>query len=98
MLIRRAMKGILPEKVLWNRNKGIQSADIAQRIVKHRSDIDIALATLERSELARHYLDLASMRVIFESIQHKIDVESRRLCAMILMRGLMVGKFLLRFE
>jgi asparagine synthase (glutamine-hydrolysing) len=98
MLIRRAMAGYLPKKVLWNRNKGIQSADIAQRIVEHRCEIGLALTKLERSELACHYLDLPRMRTIFEAVQHKIDGDSFGQSTLILLRGLMVGQFLLRFE
>jgi asparagine synthase (glutamine-hydrolysing) len=98
MLIRRAMAGYLPKKVLWNRNKGIQAADIAQRIVEHRGEIGLALTKLERSELACHYLDLPRMRTIYEAVQHKIDVDSFRQSTLVLLRGLMVGQFLLRFE
>jgi asparagine synthase (glutamine-hydrolysing) len=98
MLIRRAMADYLPEQVLWNRLKGRQAADIAQRIVNHRSDIDRALAELEQSELACHYLDLPRMRTVFKSVQHKIDGNSLLQCGSVLMRGLMVGKFLQRFE
>lgn len=98
MLIRRAMAGYLPEKVLWNRNKGLQSADIAQRIVEHRSDIGMALAKLEGSDLACHYLDLPRMQAIFKSVQHKIDSDSFSQSGLVLLRGLMVGLFLQRFE
>jgi asparagine synthase (glutamine-hydrolysing) len=97
MLIRRAMTDYLPEQVLWNRSKGIQAADIAQRIVDNRSDIGMALDKLERSELACHYLDVPRMRAILESVQHKIDRDSHTQCRAML-RGLMVGQFLLRFE
>jgi asparagine synthase (glutamine-hydrolysing) len=98
MLIRRAMADYLPEQVLWNRRKGVQAADIAQRIVEHRIDIGMVLTKLERSELACHYLDLPRMRTIFESVQHKIDSDSFTQSRLVLQRGLMVGQFLLRFE
>lgn len=98
MLIRRAMSGYLPERVLRNRRMGMQAADIAQRIVNHRSEMSTALAKLEQSELARQYLDLPKMRSVFDSVQHKIDRENSVDCIMILLRGLMVGLFLLRFD
>jgi asparagine synthase (glutamine-hydrolysing) len=98
MLIRRAMADYLPEQVLWNRSKGIQAADIAQRIVDNQSDVGMALAKLDQSELACHYLDLPRMRAIFESVQYKIDSDSYEQCGLVLLRGLMVGQFLLRFE
>jgi asparagine synthase (glutamine-hydrolysing) len=98
MLIRRAMAGYLPDLVRWNRRKGAQAADIGQRIVDHRSEMGMALARLDRSELARHYLDLPRMRAVFESVQHGIDRENNGQSATILLRGLMVGLFLLRFD
>jgi asparagine synthase (glutamine-hydrolysing) len=98
MLIRRAMAGYLPERVRWNRRIGVQSADLGQRILDHRSGMATALARLERSELARHYLDLPKMRGVFESLQHRIDRENNAQSGMVLLRGLMVGLFLLRFE
>jgi asparagine synthase (glutamine-hydrolysing) len=98
MLIRRAMADYLPEQVLWNRRMGVQAADIGQRIVDHRGEMGTALAKLEQSELARHYLDLPKMRGVFESVQHGIDPTNSEECGTILSRGLMVGLFLLRFD
>jgi asparagine synthase (glutamine-hydrolysing) len=98
MLIRRAMADYLPKQVLWNRRKGIQGADMAQRIVEHRTEIGTVLAKMERSEMACHYLDLPRMRAVFESVQHKIDGDSFDQCGSILLLGLMVGLFLQRFE
>jgi len=97
-LIRRAMSGYLPERVLRNRRLGAQAADIAQRIVDHRSEMSTALAKLEQSELARQYLDLPKMRSVFDSVQHTIGRDNSVQCGTILMRGMMVGLFLLRFE
>jgi asparagine synthase (glutamine-hydrolysing) len=98
LLIRRAMAGCLPERVLWNRRRGVQAADVAQRLIHHRSELDAALASLERSELARHYLDLPKMRTVFESVQHRIERKSIGQCSLVLLRGLMVGLFLLQFD
>ena len=98
LLIRRAMAGYLPDLVRLNRRIGFQAADIGQRIVDHRSEMDTALTKLEQSELARHYLDLPRIRAVFESLQHGIDHENTSQCGTILLRGLMVGLFLLRFD
>jgi asparagine synthase (glutamine-hydrolysing) len=98
LLIRRAMSGYLPEQVRWNRRRGFQASDRAQRVVDHRNDMEAALARLERSELARHYLDLPRMRRVFESVQHGIDSENSFQTQTVLGRGLMAGLFLLRFD
>lgn len=98
MLIRRAMAGHLPEQVLWNTRKGRQAADLPQRLLSHRSELDEALTRLEQSPLACRYLDLPRMRSDFRSVQQGIDSTSYRKCSSILSRGLMVGLFLLRFD
>ena len=98
MLIRRAMAGYLPDEVLWNRRRGVQASDVGQRVVDHRSDIEAALAKVERSELACHYLDLPKMRRVFEAVQHGIEPKNRYQCVAVLLRGLGVGLFLLRFD
>ena len=98
MLIRRAMAGYLPDRVLWNQRRGRQGADMGQRILDHRSEMATALTRLEKSELAHQYLDLPRMRAVFESLQRGIDRSHYRQCGSILLRGLMVGLFLLRFE
>jgi asparagine synthase (glutamine-hydrolysing) len=98
MLIRRAMAGYIPDEVLWNLRKGVQGSDVAQRVFDHRSDIEAALSKVERSELACHYLDLPKMRRVFDSVQHRIEPKNREPCVTILLRGLAVGLFLLRFD
>jgi asparagine synthase (glutamine-hydrolysing) len=98
LLIRRAMAGYLPERVRLNRRVGIQAADIAQRVVDHRSEMESALTRLEQSQLVHHYLDLPKMRGVFESVQHRIDPTGNEQCGTILLRGLMVGLFLLQFD
>jgi asparagine synthase (glutamine-hydrolysing) len=98
LLIRRSMAGYLPERVRFNRRVGIQAADIAQRVVVHRDEMESALTSLEQSQLVHYYLDLPKMRGVFESLQHRIDSTGREQCGTILLRGLMVGLFLLQFD
>ena len=98
MLIRRAMAGYLPEQVLRNQRRGIQAADVAQRVVDHQSEVGTVLTRLEQSELARHYLDLPRMHDVFESVKCGIDRNNSVQCGVVLLRGLMVGLFLLRFD
>jgi len=97
-LIRRATAGLLPEKVRWNRRLGVQAADLAQRVLDHASDMEAALAEVEGSGLAREYLDVPKMRGVFDSVQKRIDPESSSQCGTVLLRGLMAGLFLLRFD
>jgi asparagine synthase (glutamine-hydrolysing) len=98
MLIRRAMVGDLPDRVLWNPRKGRQAADLRQRILEHLGQVDEVLTRLEQSTLACRYLDLPRMRGAFQSVQQSSDRSTYRQCGSILSRGLMVGLFLQRFD
>jgi asparagine synthase (glutamine-hydrolysing) len=97
-LIRRAMEGILPPPVRWNTRRGLQAADIGQRILDSQEEIAAVLARLERSDLARHYLDLPLLQQVFRSLQRHIDPQSTNASNNILLRGLMAGLFLLCFD
>jgi asparagine synthase (glutamine-hydrolysing) len=57
-LIRRAMWGLLPDKVLTNRLKGLQSADWFEKVGCRRSEFAAALVELSRSPLVRRAIDL----------------------------------------
>lgn len=97
LLIRHAMRGLMPESVLWYKERGIQSADIGQRIRANRAEIETALQKLESSALAQYYLDLPYMADLFQSVQDKLDVTTRATASRLL-RGLIIGLFLQRFE
>jgi asparagine synthase (glutamine-hydrolysing) len=97
-LIRRAMEGLLPPQVRWNTRRGLQAADIGQRILDSREEIAAALERLERSDLARHFLDVALMQQVFRSLQARIDPQNTKASGPILLRGLMAGIFFLCFE
>ena len=96
-LIRRAMQGYLPDAVRLNTRRGLQAADVGQRVLESRSEIETALADLEQHELARQILDLPRMANVLASMQHSLTPQNTAECGTILLRGLMVGLFLLRF-
>jgi asparagine synthase (glutamine-hydrolysing) len=97
-LIRRAMEGLLPPLVRWNTRRGFQAADIGRRILDSQEEIVGVLAQLERSDLARHYLELPVMQQVLRSLQTSIDPQNTDASDSILLRGLMAGLFLLRFD
>ncbi len=57
-LIRRAMWGLLPEKVLTNRRAGLQAADWHEKLEGRRDEFARELGELAQSPLARRALDL----------------------------------------
>ena len=98
MLIRRAMAGQMPESVLWNQRRGQQSADIVHRVLAEQAEIDDVLHRLEASALARQYLHLSSMRDVFGRLSYRADAAATLNTNAVLLRGLMIGLFLLDIE
>ena len=70
LLIRQAMAGLMPESVLWNKCRGLQSADIGQRIRASQAEIEKALQRLESSAFVRHYVDLPRVVAAFQTVRH----------------------------
>ena len=97
-LVRRAFKGMMPDEVLLNRRKGLQSADIVYRIRHFAGEVDTALARLEQSQLAREYLDIDKMRQVFRAARSgKVTSKLSAECATVLMRGMMTGLCLTKY-
>lgn len=67
-LIRRAMRGILPDEILSNRRRGMQSADLLMNLEPQLPDLLSELERLEASPLASRYLDLPRMRKLLEAL------------------------------
>ncbi len=58
MLVKRMMKGQLPDEVLYAKKKGMQSADIVYRAKAQQEEITAAISTLKSSSAAGHYMDV----------------------------------------
>jgi len=96
-LLRRALRGLLPDQVRLNRRRGLQAADICRRVRDNVTEIAEALHRLERHTLAPEVLDLPKMRRVLQSIQTGTTRENTGEAITILSRGLGVGMFLWRF-
>jgi asparagine synthase (glutamine-hydrolysing) len=96
-LLRRALRGLLPDKVRLNRRTGLQAADICRRLRRNATEIEAALHRLERHSLASFVLDLPRMGRVLQSLQSETTRENTGEALTILLRGLGVGMFLLRF-
>ncbi len=92
-LIRRAMSGSIPHDVLWDKRRGLQSADIGQRIRADKERTAAALATIKQSDLAQEYLDFHRLQQSFDTICARLDGNTFR-NSLTLMNGLRVGLFL----
>jgi asparagine synthase (glutamine-hydrolysing) len=96
-LIRRAMLGYLPDSVRLNTRRGLQAADLVERVLANRAEIETGLARLKQHALARQALDLPRMQAVLVSLEHGLTPKKSGDCSTILLRGLMAGYFLLRF-
>jgi hypothetical protein len=92
------MQGLLPEDVVWNPLRGRQAADVGERMLEHAEEMDAALSQLERSSLAREYLNLGRMKSLSRRVRYAVDPSLTARVQTILLRGLAVGLFLERFE
>jgi len=57
-LIRRAMWGLLPDKILTNRKSGLQAADWYEKLSSQRGELARQVAELSQSALVRRVIDL----------------------------------------
>jgi asparagine synthase (glutamine-hydrolysing) len=67
-VLRTMMKGRLPDSVRLNAKKGLQSADIVQRLYAHRAEMDAVLAEMEAAGFGR-FVDLPKMRTQWKALQ-----------------------------
>jgi asparagine synthase (glutamine-hydrolysing) len=97
-LVRRAFNGRMPDKILWNRDRGRQAADIVLRLKAESQRIGNIIDRLNKSSAAREILDLPKMTTILTRVQTENRTGIFTQSTNILLRGLMVGLFLLRHE
>jgi len=94
-IIRQAMAGYLPDDVRLNKRRGMQTADIGYRLLADAQNMEIALSALHNSSQAQTYLDIDKMQLVWNKLQQNIDSKISLDCVTILLRGLMVGLFLM---
>jgi asparagine synthase (glutamine-hydrolysing) len=99
-LVRRAMAAQLPAEVVDNSLRGQQASDWYARLYGARDELAAELTRLERSDLAREYLDLSRMRRLYEQMPAApADWGTiMRDYYRVLQHGVMVGRFLCWFE
>jgi asparagine synthase (glutamine-hydrolysing) len=98
MLIRRAMKDVLPDEVLWSKRRGRIAADTGHRICQSFAEFSATLDRFDNCAVICECLDLPTMRSVLERIPTHSSAGPRRDADIAyLMRGVTIGKFLLRF-
>ena len=97
-LVRRAFNGKMPEAILWNKARGRQAADIVLRIKAESQRIENIMDKLNKSSAACEILDMPKIADVLVRIQTEKNPDTTLLAGNILLRGIMVGLFLLRHE
>lgn len=97
-LVRRGLRGSLPDAVLDRTTRGAQSADLLTWLPPLRDRLRAELDALDRSEAARRCLDLPHMRELVDRWPAPFRLEHRQDYDHYLLRGILMGRFLRWFE
>jgi len=93
-LFRQSLVGVVPDSVRLSRGKGVQSADIVERLVASWAEVEEALALAEASAVARRCVDLPYCRVLLNSLRSPQSPYQDRRRAFMLVDGLAAALFL----
>lgn len=97
-LVRRGMDGYLPDQVRLRRTLGAQAADWIEWFPALRGKFLAELDRLDRSETANRCLDLAKLRALVDRWPERLGVEHDADYKLLLLRGIMMGRFIRWFE
>lgn len=100
LLIRRSMQNYLPNKVLWNKKRGRQAADLVWRVRDNNSEIEKLLQQFESSPIISNILDIAEMKNVLEKCSNARSPNAMLFAQTfsVLIKGLSAGIFLYRIE
>jgi asparagine synthase (glutamine-hydrolysing) len=93
-LVKRAMRGRLPDAVLHARRRGLQAADIGFRLLRERDLALDLIARIERSPEASFFVDGRKLRETLRALEQRVDAASTTRLVHVLLPGLSVGTFL----
>ena len=96
-IIKAAIKGLLPDEVRLAKKKGMQAADLTERIARSQGEF-IATMSLMKNGLASEYIDFKKMEeTLFDIIKNK-SPRNNHLASTILMRGIEAAIFLTNYS
>lgn len=97
-LIKDAMSGMLPPKVLEERRRGRQSADVLFHLTREKAEIEAELKRLKKVDLAVRCLDLPALESLLHAWPSPPWEDSHLAYVSQLMRAISVGRFIRRLE
>jgi asparagine synthase (glutamine-hydrolysing) len=96
-LIRRAMRGAVPDVTLDESRRGLQGSDWPLFVGPYRSEYAQLVDALDRSPLARATIDIPAIRRLLAAWPETWTQDHRAAYSIGLMRTLGIGDFILRF-
>ncbi len=96
-LVRRSMKNRLPDRILYNQNKGIQAADLLYRIKENIDKYVEVINSISQSESCRKIMDVKKLNQVISDIKSVSEVYFIKPNKGFL-RAINVGLFLLQQE
>jgi len=96
MLIREAMKGKIPEELLWNKQRGLQAADIMLRIQSEKERWMDITRNISRNSLASKVLDINKLNNSIISISKGKQFNAKGVNT--ITRGVMVESWLAKYD
>ncbi|MBL0210480.1 MAG: hypothetical protein IPQ13_06145 [Holophagaceae bacterium] len=97
MLIRRAMAGRMPDRILQSRALGLQASDLGLRVLAERPGLLAALEDISNHPVASRCLVASRMSKILVDLAPDNAAAAYLDCGCVLLRGLNAGLFLSRF-
>jgi asparagine synthase (glutamine-hydrolysing) len=98
LLVRRGMRGRVPDSILQRRTRGSQAADWSVWFGRMRSGIVEELDRIEHNETARRVLDVNRMKELVVHWPARFGPEHIGDYDLLLLRGIMMGRFIRWFE
>lgn len=97
-IIKKMMAEKLPNEVLYNKAKGLQSADIGQRVMAEKDRMDDQINRIIKNEFAREMIDLNRLSTTWDKIKenHAKDAHNPAEVSHFL-RTIMTGMFMTKF-
>ena len=96
-LIRVGMSDALPRSVLQSTRRGLQSGDVAHRMLAERDGVTEAFARVDGHPLARECVDLTKMHSALQSLERDLSSPGTAAAARVVLLGLNLGLYLTRF-
>jgi len=92
-LMRAAMAGLLSDEVRLNIRRGLQSADLAGRLLASGEEVEASLVEVDAPR-ANAYLDLNKLRHAWADVRRQITAKTTHRAGTILLRGVLAGLYL----